>query len=340
MSLGEQQRQAGPLRVGIIGAARIAPPALIQPARELDEVEIVAVAARDSARGAEYATKHAVPKVHASYEALLADPEIDAVYNPLPNGLHGRWTIAAIEAGKHVLCEKPFAANAEEAEKVAAVAHGTGLVVMEAFHYRYHALIRRMLEIVASGELGEVRRIEAAFCIPLLWRDIRWQLDLAGGSLMDVGCYAIHVVRTLAGAEPTVQSAKAKLKSPDVDRWLQAELAFADGRTGSITASMLSARLFTASTHVIGSDGTMKVFNPIAPQYRHSLTVRSARGRRKEQVPKHPSSYAAQLQAFTAAVLRGEPFPTGVEDAVANMRVIDACYAAAGLPRREPTAEQ
>lgn len=326
------------LRFGILGAARIAPLALVQPAREVDEVVVQAVAARDPARAAAFAAKHAIPRVHADYRALLADPEIDAVYNPLPNGLHGRWTIAALETGKHVLCEKPFTANAEEAEQVAAVARRTGLATMEAFHYRYHGLTKRMLDIIASGELGEVRHIEAWFCIPLIVQDIRWRLDLAGGAMMDAGCYTVHLLRTLAGAEPVVRSARARLRSTGVDRLLQAELKFGDGRTGAITASMLSARLFSVGVRVTGSEGTMQVFNPLAPQYRHSLKVRSKLGRRKEQVPRHPSSYLAQLRAFTGAVLRGEPFPTGVDDAIANMRVIDACYAAAGLPRREPAS--
>lgn len=326
------------LRIGILGASRIAPVAVIQPARSLDDVEVAAVAARDPGRAARFAARCGVGVVHPSYEALLADPTLDAIYNPLPNGLHGRWTIAALEAGKHVLCEKPFAANAEEAAAVAAVARRTGLVTMEAFHYRYHALTERMLEIIASGELGAVRRIEAWLCFPLLARDIRWELALAGGALMDAGCYAVHLVRTLAGAEPVVRSAKAKLRSPGVDRLMQAELEFADGRTGSVTASMLSTRLFSVGARVIGADATLQVFNPIAPQYRHSLTVRTARAARKEQVARQPSSYAAQLQAFADAVLRGRPYPTTVDDAVANMRVIDACYAAAGLPRREPAA--
>lgn len=325
------------LRIGVLGAATITPTALIVPAREMDEVTVAAVAARDSARAADFATKHGIAKVHPDYGALLADPEIDAVYNPLPNGLHGRWTIAALEAGKHVLCEKPFTANAAEAEQVAAVARRAGLVVMEAFHWRYHGLAGRMMEIVASGELGDIRRIENSFCIPLPVQNVRWQLDLAGGALMDIGCYAVHVLRTLAGAEPRVVRAWAKLKSPDVDRLMQAEFAFDDGRTGGITASMLSWRLFAMKTRVIGTAGAMSVFNLVLPQYAHSLSVRTPRGRRKEQVAKQPSSYLCQLRAFTGAVLRGESFPTGVDDAIANMRVIDAIYQAAGLPARQPS---
>jgi predicted dehydrogenase len=325
-----------PVRIGILGAARIAPMALIRPSREPADVIVTALAARDPARARKFAARHGIAKVHDSYESLLADPDIDAVYNPLPNALHGRWTIAALKAGKHVLCEKPFTANAEEAEAVAAVARGTGLVTMEAFHYRYHALTGRMQQVIASGELGTVRHIEAWFCIPFLFDDIRWELRLAGGALMDTGCYAIHIVRTLAGAEPIVRSATAKLRKAGIDRLLQADLDFGDGRTGSVTASMLSSRLFSVGARVVGSEATMQVFNPIAPQFHHSLIVRSKRGRRREQVARQPSSYLAQLRAFSAAILRGASYPTNVDDAIANMRVIDACYGAAGLPRRKP----
>jgi len=324
------------LRIGVLGAARIAPAALIRPARDLDGVQVAAIAARDRNRAAAFAAKHGIATVHDSYDALLADPAIDVIYNPLPNGLHGRWTIAALRAGKHVLCEKPFTANADEAESVAAVARTTGLVVMEAFHYRYHELTARMLEILASGELGDVCHLDTWLCFPLPVADIRWQLDLAGGALMDAGCYAIHLLRTLAGAEPAVRSAKAKLKSPGVDRCLRAELDFADGRTATITASMLSARLLGLG--VTGTVGTLRVFNPILPQVYHSLTITTAAGKRVERVPRQPSSYLAQLTAFRDAVLHGTPFPTHVDDAVANMRVIDACYRAAGLAPRQASA--
>ena len=324
------------IRIGILGAARIAPSALIEPARNNADVEVVAVAARDQKRAGAFAKKHGIGKVHASYDALLDDPNIDAIYNPLPNSLHGRWTIAAIEAGKHVLCEKPFAANAAEAEKVAGVAKRSGKVVMEAFHYRYHALTLRMLEIIASGELGPLKRVEASFCFPLPIDDIRWDWNLAGGSMMDAGCYPTHLVRTLAGAEPRVTRASAKLRSPNIDRLVVAELEFPGGATGSITASMLSSKFVRIGGRVLGSEGEMRVTNFLAPQYGHSLQVKVKGKRRKESVDKQPTSYAAQLKAFADAVLRGAPFPTTVDDAVANMRVIDAIYRACGLPKREP----
>ena len=326
------------LRIGVLGAARITPVALIRPARKVDEVEIVAVAARDRSRAEKFASKRGIARVHGSYDDLLADDEIDAVYNPLPNGLHGRWTIAALEAGKHVLCEKPFTANAAEAREVADVARRTGLVCMEAFHYRYHPLVDRLLQIIGSGELGAIKRIDTWMCIPLLRRgDIRWNLGLAGGSTMDVGCYAIHLLRTLAGGEPEVVSVTARELHPGVDRILTADVSFDDGRTGSITASMLSRRLLSLGARVTGTDGELQIRNPYAPQFFHRIAVRSSQGRRTEHVTRDPT-YLFQLRAFAGAALRGEPYPTNVDDAVANMEVIDACYRAAGLPVRERVA--
>jgi predicted dehydrogenase len=297
-------------------------------------VEATAVAARDAARARAFAAKHNVPVVHDSYEALLADPDVDAVYNPLPNGLHALWTIRALEAGKHVLCEKPFTANTAEAEKVAAVADRTGLVVMEAFHWRYHPLAQRMLDIVNSGELGPVTNIETWMCFPLLKRDdIRWQLDLAGGALMDAGCYSVHMLRTLSGAEPTIVSAEAKLRSPGVDRVMRADVQFADGRSGRINACLWSTTVLKMAARVEGERGVLKVFNPLAPQYFHRMSVKSAGRKRREHV-KGGSTYSYQLAAFAAAVLRGQPTLTPPADSIATMRVIDDIYRTAGMEPR------
>ena len=325
-----------PLRLGCLGAARIAPAALIKPARADPTVEVSAVAARNPSRAQAFAARHGVAVVHESYEALLADREIDAVYNPLPNGLHGVWTRRALDAGKHVLCEKPFTANAEEAQDVARAADGAGLVVMEAFHWRYHPLAGRLLEIVASGELGPLRRVEATVCFPLLRpRDIRWDLGLAGGALMDAGCYAVHLVRTLAGSEPTVVRAGATERRPGVDRATWAELAFPGGVTGGIRCSMLAVPRVGAT--VIGEAATLRVVNPLAPQLWHRITVKGRSGRRHERVAGGPT-YGYQLAAFAAAVREGTPTLTPPADSIATMQVIDAVYRAAGMEPRQPTA--
>jgi predicted dehydrogenase len=325
------------LRIATLGAAKITPAALIKPAREAPGVEVAAVAARDPARARGFASKHGIPKVHVSYEDLLADPAVDAVYNPLPNGLHGKWTMAALSAGKHVLCEKPFTANATEAAEVAAAAEASGLVVMEAFHWRYHPLAQRLIDVVSSGQLGTIRRIDAWVCFPLPFkRDIRYRFDLAGGATMDAGCYAINIVRTLAGAEPTVANAVAKRRLPDIDRAMRAELSFADGRTAGATCSMWSAQLLRVAVRVTGEAGRVDALNPIAPQVWNRLTVRTGGTRTTERV-RGPSTYSMQLRAFEAAVRDGAEFPSTPDDAVANMRVIDDVYRAAGLPVRQPS---
>ena len=328
------------IRIGCLGAARIAPAALVKPARNVDGVVVSAVAARDRSRAETFAKKQGIDKVYGSYEELVSAPDLDAVYIPLPNGLHAQWAIAALAAGKHVLCEKPFAANAGEVRRVADAARGTGLVVMEAFHWRYHPMAARMLEIVRGGELGEIRRIEASLVFPLpRWSDIRWQLGLAGGSLMDAGCYPIHIVRTLAGTEPEVTSAVCRLRRAEMDRWISAELDFDGGGrvSGRVTAGMWSSQVLRVQVKVTGDGGSMKVINPLAPQYFNLVTTRSSGRTRRERV-RGRATYDYQLEAFAAAIRDGKPFPTGLDDSVANMEVIDAVYRAAGLqPRRGAT---
>ena len=322
------------VRIGILGAARIAPSAVIKPARNVSGAQIGAVAARDRTRAEEYAKKHGIAKVHDSYTALIADPDIDAIYNPLPNGLHAEWTIAALEAGKHVLCEKPFTANAKEAEAVAAVATRTGLVVMEAFHYRYHPLAQRMRDIVDGGELGTIRRVETSLCFPLpKFSDIRYQYDLAGGATMDVGTYTVHMARLLGREEPEVVSAEAKLRTPDVDRAMRAELKFPSGHTGRITCSMWSKWVIQTYARVTGDNGELHVINPTSPQMWHRMRVKSGGTTRSEHFPRKPT-YEYQLEAFCAAVLRGEPTLTPPADSIANMRVLDDIYVAAGMTPR------
>jgi predicted dehydrogenase len=327
-----------PLRFGCLGAARIAPGALVKPAKSSADAEVRAIAARDPVRAAAFAGRHGIPVVHQSYDAVLADDEVDAVYNPLPNGLHAKWTLMALDAGKHVLCEKPFTANAAEAERVAAAAEKSGRVVMEAFHWRYHPLARRALEIIQSGQLGEVQHVEAALCFPLFKRDdIRWRLDLAGGALMDVGCYPVHMVRTFAGREPTVSGATTRLHSPGVDRYVQAELSFGDGMTGRVTGSMWSTSILRTSVTVAGDRGRMRIINPTTPHMFNLVTVKTGSGTRRHRVSGDPT-YTYQLAAFVDAVRGSVPPLTPPADSVANMQVIDDIYRAAGMePRRGAT---
>jgi predicted dehydrogenase len=333
-SVPMREEEKAPLRFGILGAARIAPRALIAPARQVPGAKVVAVAARDQKRAHAFAARHQLPRVYTAYSDLIADPEIDAIYNPLPNSLHAEWSIRALEAGKHVLCEKPIASNMQEAQQMAEVAQRTGYVLMEAFHYRYHPMTIRALEIIQSGELGTIQHVETRMSIPLYrYGDIRWRYDLAGGALMDVGCYTIHLLRTLMGAEPTVTQARAWLRAPEVDRALEAQFRFDNGSTGKIRCSMWSPTLLDLAAKVIGDKGELQMSNPYLPQYYHRLRIRSATGKRSERVAMLPT-YNYQLAAFIRAVHTGEPFPTDMTDAVANMRVIDSVYQAAGLKPR------
>jgi predicted dehydrogenase len=298
------------------------------------EAVVTAIAARDPMKARTFAAKHGIARVHESYNALLADPDIDAIYNPLPNSFHCDWTIRALEAGKHVLCEKPMASNTEEAERMAEAAHRCDRILMEAFHYRYHPLARRMKEIAENGTIGAVQHIETHMCIPLPFpNDIRYRLDLAGGATMDVGCYTISLLRFLAGAEPEVTQAQARLASPGVDRYMTARFRFPDGRTARMTCALFAATLLRVAATVRGDAGELRILNPYAPQFFHRLTVRTKHSTKVERL-RSDSTYTHQLRAFVAAVRYGASIPTGPAEAIANMRVIDAVYRAAGLTPR------
>ncbi|MFW2389222.1 MAG: Gfo/Idh/MocA family protein [Polyangiales bacterium] len=323
------------LRIGALGAARITPMALVRPARNVDGVAVTAVAARDRGRAEKFARKHGVEKVHDNYDALLADPKIDAVYNPLPNSLHAEWTLRALQAGKHVLCEKPFTSNAEEAQRVHEAAEQSDCTVMEAFHYRYHPLAQRLRDLVASGELGKPTFIETWMCIPLpLPGDIRYRLDLAGGATMDTGCYAIHLARTIAGEEPEVVSARAKLASEGVDRAMAANVRFPNGAKGRINCSLWSWKLGKIAAIVKLDGGEIRVTNPIIPQFFHGLRWRKTGAAwTKETFPKK-ATYEYQLEAFRDALVHGKPFITTTAEAVKTMKVVDAIYQSAGMQPR------
>jgi predicted dehydrogenase len=320
--------------MGVLGAAAIVPMALTNPARAVPGVQIVAIAARDPKRAAMFARRHHISRVHQTYDDLLEDPEIDAIYNPLPNSLHAEWTIRALRAGKHVLCEKPFASNAQEADEMARTAQETGLVLSEAFAYRYHPLTARVKEILARGDIGDIQHIEAQFCFLLPSpKNIRFNYELAGGALMDCGCYPVSLIRYLKEEEPIVRSAKARLFAPQVDSKMEADLEFADGCTAYIACDMLSPTLFRSFLRVNGDAGTLRVVNPYHPHWFNWLHLRGQNGSRSEYV-RGENIYTLQLRAFIKA-LRGETqLNTDPVDAIANMRVIDSIYERAGLRQR------
>jgi len=339
------EKESNPVRIGILGAARISTDALINPSKKLKEVVIAGVASRDSAKASAFARKHSIPKFYSSYEELLNDKDIDAIYNPLPNGLHCEWTIKALEAGKHVLCEKPFASNAEEAEKMKKTAdERPELVLMEAVHYRYHPATIRLKEIVSSGEIGSIQSVDASFAIskylsPLFSQmkstDIRFQYNLAGGVMMDAGFYPLNVIRWMVGKEPTeVTSATAQLISPQVDSAMEAQLQFDGNVTAKLKASFRDSSLIgDISVTVKGDKGQVSMFNFLVPHFYHKITVQVGNTSRVEKVPGE-STYYYQLKSFVEQIRGGERSTTDAEDAVKNMRVIDAIYEKAGLIKR------
>jgi predicted dehydrogenase len=329
-----------PLRIGVLGASRIAVAAIAAPA-QLTGARLVAVAARDRARAEAFAAANDVERVLGSYADVLADPEVEAVYNPLANGLHGPWNLAAVAAGKHVLTEKPSASDAAEAREVRDAAARAGVTVIEAFHYLYHPVARRLLDVLASGEIGDLRRVEIEMLIPApADGDLRWSFPLAGGAVMDVGCYGLHMHRALApwaGGEPRVAAARGRERAgnPGVDEWLEADLEFPGGATGRVTCSM-TADDVTMACRIVGSKGEVRAPQFVLPHRDDRVFVTAGGSERVEELGRRPS-YAYQLEAFAAHVRDGAPLPTDADDAVATAELIDSCYSAAGFPLRPRT---
>jgi predicted dehydrogenase len=317
------------VRWGIISTANIGRAAVIPAIRASRNGEVVAVASRDESRAKAFAEKLSIPRVYGSYEALLAAQDIDAVYIPLPNSMHREWTIRAAEAGKHILCEKPLALNAEECAEMAEAARKHKVLLMEAFMYRFHQRTMRVIELVRAGALGELRFIHAAFTFSLNnYANIRFQPELGGGALMDVGSYCVNIIRTASGAEPVEAQAVARWASTGVDELMVGTLRFADGLVAQFDCSITLDR--REEYQVCGTEATIDVPKAFLPGA-GDVSFCEHRGR-KEDVTHNlhgVDEYQEMVEHFAAGVLEGKPLRYPPAEAEANMRVIDALYRSA-----------
>ncbi len=324
------------LRIGILGAADIGPKAVINPAKELPGVEVTAVAARDGRRAAAYAQEHDIPRVLPDYEAVVSDPDIDIVYIPTPASLHGYWTKRAVAEGKVVLCEKPFAANSEEAQEVATAAAQANVLVMEAMHSLYHPLWTAAKQAIDSGELGKLESIDVDFSWPIADKgDIRWNPNLAGGALMDMGIYPVTLLSYLFG-DLTVLSSEAR-EEDGVDGTLTAQMETSDGVQISFKTSMDADATPAQILEVTGSEGSLTLTGFVHPYDGGKLTV-TASGGSQELLADERTSYSFMLEVLRNAVNEGGDIITDAARAVTTMQLIDQLYEAAGLEPRQPTA--
>ena len=322
------------LRWGILSTAGIATEKTIPGIRRAARCEVVAIGSRDVERARAVAGRHGIARVHGSYEALLADPDVDAVYIPLPNHLHAEWTIAAARAGKHVLCEKPLAMTASEAQRMIEACRAEGVTLMEAFMYRLHPSWVAVRALVASGRIGRLTAVSSWFSYynddPANIRNIR---EYGGGALFDIGCYSVNLSRMLFGAEPTrVEASIVRDTASGVDVLTSGLLEFPGG-VATFTCSTRAEP--DQQVHVYGTDGRISVGIPFnIPPDRPTHVYLTAGGDppvapATETLTFEPADpYAVEAERFAAAILDGGPLPTPPEDAVDNLRVIERLFGA------------
>ncbi|MBA3406751.1 MAG: Gfo/Idh/MocA family oxidoreductase [Solirubrobacterales bacterium] len=315
------------LRIGLLSTANINR-ALLGGARAAADVDVVAVASRSADRAESYAAEHGIGRAHGSYDALLGDPDVDAVYVPLPNSLHVEWSIRALEAGKHVLCEKPMTRHPQDAEAAFDAAERAGRVLAEAFMWRHHPQARRLRELADEGVVGRPRLVRAAFSFDIFGMDraddVRLQAGLEGGGLMDVGCYCVSAMRLLAGEPESVGGCRVD-GGDGVDVRFAGTLTFAGGMLGSFDCGLdMVAR---SELELVGDAGSLVVSDPW-----HSRAV-GIELRRPEGVETiavaSADPYACELEDFAAAVRGERAHPFGRADAVGQARTIAALYRAA-----------
>ena len=322
---------AGVVRWGILSTANIGVRKVIPAIGKAERCEVVAIASRDGERAARVADELGIPRAHGGYEALLSDPDVDAVYIPLPNSQHAAWTIAAARAGKHVLCEKPLAMTPAEAEEMVRACATEGILLMEAFMYRLHPSWEAVRELVASGRIGRLRAVQSWFSYfnddP---KDIRNVAELGGGALYDIGCYSINLSRMLFEGEPTGIEASVTRDATGTDVLTSAMLAFDEG-VATFTCSTRAER--DQRVHIYGTDGRISIAIPfnIPPDRPTEVFVTSG-----GDPPVSPDTktltfepadmYEIQAERFANAVLDDQPLPIPPDDAIENMRVIEAIF--------------
>jgi predicted dehydrogenase len=324
-----------PLKIGILGAARIADDGIVEPSRVLGH-RLVAVAARDRSRAEAFAAQRGVERVHQTYAEVIDDPEVEVVYNALVNSLHAKWNQYALNAGKHVLSEKPFASNAAEALMVRDVARTASGHIVEGFHYLHHPVNQRLRELVTSGELGDVQQVDIELSIPgPPDSDPRWSLELAGGATMDLGCYVLNAARQVGrwlDQAPSVVRAETTLKKPDVDAAMWVELAYPGGIRGRLHWDMNAQGRQMVWT-VIGTAATAVVPAFAVPHLDNRIVI-TRDGSTEEQTLGAQTSYTYQLAALADTLQTGAEFLIDVDDSVANAELIDEVYRRAGLSAR------
>jgi len=321
------------MKIGCLGAARITPPAIVNPSKVRPGAVLQSVAARDPQRAKEFAVLHGFMRSDDSYDALIHSPDIDLVYNALPINHHAEWTIKALQAGKHVLCEKPFAMNTREVHAMQAAAHTSGKRVIEAFHYRYHPSFPQMLAWIDAGEIGMITAVDASFNVAIDDRagtEIRHLPETGGGAFMDLGCYPVSWALNVLRAHPAHIEAKAELTPLGVDEKMSAVLTYPGAVRATVSASMAKGEAFKAQLKVTGTKGEIEYINPLAPHFGGSLTLRAGTKVATPRVSRI-ATYVWQLDTIIYALENQLGVPSEGDPVMMQQEVLDGVYAAAGL---------
>jgi xylose dehydrogenase (NAD/NADP) len=317
------------LRWGLLGTARITR-SIIPALRAAAGHELTAVASRSAEKAEAHAKQWQIPRAIASYEAMLADPDIDIVYIPLPNHLHAEWTIRAAEAGKHVLCEKPIALTVEEVDRIAAAATRAGVVVSEAFMYRHHPQTMMLKQLLGEGAIGELRYMRGSFTFTLNRPgDVRFDLTYGGGSLWDVGCYPVSLARILACVQPREVFGRAQLGSTGIDEMFAGQLIFSDTLQAQFDCGF--AAPFRTEAELVGTTGSIRVTRPFKPGASETLVL--SRGDDFEQIAIDNAGelYVGEVEDMGKAILEGTPSRVTLADSRDNTALLVALYESARL---------
>ncbi len=322
------------MKFGSLGIAKILEEGLRIPAENHPEIELIAVSSREGSKAKDYARAHSIKKDYSDYDSVIIDEEVEAIYIPLPNGLHYEWAVKALQAGKHVLCEKPLCSNGFEAFSLFELAKDKNLILLDAYHHSFHSTFVKAKEIIRKGDIGEINEMRGKFNVNIPRPDIRFDYTLSGGAFMDPGCYLVHALVHFFDDYPEIVSTNVKRDQTDsrIDIKSEAELLIGGRTKAKINSSIESKKDMEIWIEFLGEEGSLRIDNYVRSQW-GKLCLRSKNNKTKEESFSSKSTFSYQLDKFLTLVKEGP------DDSLANeskkiMKLLDELYIFSDLPIR------